>query len=708
MNDQERFEILKRHGLKREKWERSHFVWLHGLLRRDQGRGKGKLRMNQLYVMIDIETSKSHPDTWQIDKTGKRIFDPNPNYIVAWSMAVSVMGVTVHAVYDTDPETLPDAMEELHSVLPGNYTVFYAHNLSYDYVFLRKIFFGRWGYPTEQLATKPHYPIKILFENGIELRDSMIIAQRSLEKWATDLNVKTGKAVGKWNYDRIRHQREHLSPDEIDYVLSDVIAGVECLAALRLQLKCGYRKFPLTATSIPRNELGEICKKHHEHRRVAAWYDYTSYLCNERFYHGGYTHANRWHVGDILPTTCYDFASEYPAKILLEKMPQGSFHRWPGENLPDIDFFAKWADNEAFLIHIAFENLRLKDHFFPMPFVQLSKMDLIMEPIVDNGRVIKAAYAEFWTNEIEIQMLQKWYTWDDIEIQVVFCAAKEYLPRYITDYVYELFRQKTQLKGGDPVAYAISKAKINSIYGMMVQKLLRIENIEDYETGDYLEVDKRTEEDFQKQVKRWGLYLYYPVGVWITSYAMRDLFELGQCAADPDDWIYSDTDSCYFTHVDESKIANYNNNVIMQFSQRGYAPVEFNGKSYVPGVAEFDGSYEEFRSWHAKCYAKKHDGKISITVAGVPKRGAAALESLEDFKPGFVFPGEITEKKTHVYAFIERPYRNEFGDLICDSINLIPCDYKVSTSVVDRMDQLLDGVQDDGYNFFDEIDLSYE
>ena len=41
-------------------------------------------------------------------------------------------------------------------------------------------------------------------------------------------------------------------------------------------------------------------------------------------------------------------------------------------------------------------------------------------------------------------------------------AEKDYLPRWFTDYVFECFTAKTMLKGGDPVAYALAKAKVNS------------------------------------------------------------------------------------------------------------------------------------------------------------------------------------------------------------------------------------------------------
>lgn len=44
-------------------------------------------------------------------------------------------------------------------------------------------------------------------------------------------------------------------------------------------------------------------------------------------YHGGYTHANRYYVNQLItePVECYDFTSSYPARIVYEKFPMTNF-----------------------------------------------------------------------------------------------------------------------------------------------------------------------------------------------------------------------------------------------------------------------------------------------------------------------------------------------------------------------------------------------
>ena len=69
--------------------------------------------------------------------------------------------------------------------------------------------------------------------------------------------------------------------------------------------------------------------------------------------------------------------------------------------------------------------------------------------------------------------------------------------------------------------------------------------------------DNRVVEEmaFNKNVKKRSTILPYQWGVWITSYAMSNLFELGSCCKI---WLYSDTDSVYGIGWDKNKVKKYN------------------------------------------------------------------------------------------------------------------------------------------------------
>jgi hypothetical protein len=266
------------------------------------------------------------------------------------------------------------------------------------------------------------------------------------------------------------------------------------------------------------------------------------------------------------------------------------------------------------------------------------------------------------------------------------------------------------LKGGDPVLYALAKAKLNSLYGMCVQKSLRDNLVEDYVTGEYepeIPINEDTgepytnEELYQKYVDNNNSVLPYQWGVWVTSHAMYNLFQLAKCCIKPDGencFVYSDTDSIYATYWDEDKLNDYNNKCVQKLRDNGYEPVEYNCKTYTPGVAEFDGSYSEFITLGAKRYCcrysdderneEKKRGKLKITVAGVPKSAVKCLhDDINNFKDGFIFHGEDTGKLTHHYI-IEDSIINDNGDERGDSIDLTPCDYLLSSIYVYDDDEL--------------------
>lgn len=69
------------------------------------------------------------------------------------------------------------------------------------------------------------------------------------------------------------------------------------------------------------------------------------------------------------------------------------------------------------------------------------------------------------------------------------------------------------------------------------------------------------------------------------------------------------------------------------------------------GLFDHDKSYSQFITQGAKKYAyiDREDYKIHITVSGVPKEGAKALKSLEDFKDGLVFDYKYTGKNLLQY-----------------------------------------------------------
>lgn len=622
---------------------------------------------NDIILMADTETSKSgDPD----------IID---NHIVCWTISAHAYGVNLFTLYGRTPEEFTACIDKMLQSMQGQYTLLYFHNLAYDYVFLRKFLFKAFGYPSRSLNTKPHYPVSLEFDNGLIIRDSLILAQRSLERWAADMGVRDQKAVGYWDYNKIRHQDTPLTPEELEYIEHDTLAGVECLDAMRISLNKQIWQMPYTATGIVREDVRKIGKQNRaKDKFLSAAPDLELYKILTIAYHGGFTHANRHELNYINSAECYDFASEYPFAMLSEKYPA---ERFTYIGSADPDYILKNSFNYAFLFKAVMVRPQLKSDDIVMPALQFSKATVKINAIIDNGRILQAEYVEIYLTEQDLSVIMEQYDFAMIKCVDVYMAEKDYLPRWLTDYIFELFEKKTMLKGGDPVAYALAKSRLNSVYGLTVQKWLRDDIQEDFETGEYLSIEHDEAEEFQKFIENKNNILQYSIGVWVTAYAFRNIFNLGKCVSGQ--WLYTDTDSCYATGWNMDALQAFNQRCKDKLKMNGYGCVIRDGREYWPGVAEPDGRYSEFTSCGAKRYACRDlkSGQLKITVAGVPKKtGAKCLkDDIRNFKKGFIFDGVTTGKLTHTYNYVEDIYTDDHGNQIGDSVNLTPCDYKLDS-----------------------------
>ena len=370
--------------------------------------------------------------------------------------------------------------------------------------------------------------------------------------------------------------------------------------------------------------------------------------------------------------------------MLTEPMPAERF--WKLNSSITEKYIERNAKKTAFIFRFRARDVHLKDPDEPFPVLQLCKVRRIIDCVIDNGRVLDAGYVDIYLNEIDYLLIRRQYTWTECSVDDVYCSAKELLPKWLRDFVYQLYKNKTQLKGGDKVLYAIAKAMLNAIYGMCVQRILMDEIVEDPETGEYSIITKDTLEEFEHEVNKRGTFLFYAWGVWVTSAAQRNVHDLTMCVDNrTENALYVDTDSCYATVWDLNALSLYNKICRAKLKASGYEPVIFNGREYIPGVAELDGEYTQFRTVGAKryCCREKETGELKLTVSGVPKKaGAKCLEDdIENFRPGFTFRGEITGKLTHLYQYVDDIYQNEYGDWIADSVNLVPCDYLLDESI---------------------------
>ena len=688
MKRQQLFQIRKKYFQKWEYrltyWEKFNYSKLSNIMYLKRAGRNDNDTYNDCIIMFDTETSKKDPDVI------------GENHVVAFTVSIRAFDKNLVTLWGRRPDDLVRCLIKIHDSMQGQKTIFYCHNYAYDYVFIRKFLLQELGTPEKVLNVKSHYPILMIFKNGMIIKDSLILAQKSLDRWSRDLAVEHTKAVGKWDYNKIRNQDEHFTKDELLYIEHDTLAGVECLQKTMDGLGKRIYSIPYTATGIVRELVYKEGKKNQAHKNFAAVSpSYEVYEKLEQVFHGGFTHANRYLVNYTIEgiISCYDFNSSYPYVILSERFPVERFNPWHDCQASEI---IESADNYAFIFKLILYKFEIRDMHFPMPMLQYYKLVNSYNCIIDNGRVLQGAYAEIYLTEQDLKIFMEQYRAEKHSCVDVYYSRKDYLPRWFTDLVFNLYKDKTYLKGGDPVEYMLAKGKVNSCFGMTVQKAIQENIVEDYETGVYSisNLDPRTgqettrEKEYEKYLKNRNKVLPYQWGVWITAYAFYNLFQLGKCAGT---WLYSDTDSCYGMDWDLTMLQKYNDEVRKKLNRNNYDAFIFKGKEYLIGAAVLDGQYSQFRMQGAKRYAGRslEDGEIHITVAGVPKKGAAALDNdINLFAPGLIFPGSITGKQQHTYFYVEESYVDKNGNITGDSIDLSPCDYLLDSIDVADWDSL--------------------
>ena len=674
-----------------------------------RGRGQNKA-YNDCIIMFDTETSrKKLKASRQVNKLPSGL-KARENHVCAWTISIRAFHLNICTLWGHKPTTLIDTMQKIHDSMRGEITVMYAHNMPYDHWFCRRFIYKKWGVPYQQLNIKPHYPLYLEFDNGIQIRDSLALANRTLERWAKDLDVEHKKAVGKWNYDKLRNQNARYNARELEYIEHDTLAGVECIDKLMLLIGKSVHSMPFTSTGIIRNNLYQIAKANNARelfKRIAPTYE--QYIKLTNVFHGGYTHANRFYVDtfiDIL-VQCYDFNSSYPFCMLAYKYPMEQFHKL--RDMSPIEIL-QGAEYSAFMFKLCGYKAKLKEPDHVMPPLQFSKCldGTVINPVLDNGRIIECDYFEIYLNEVDLEVIWNAMTFEGAICVEVEAANKDYLPRWFTDFVFNLYKEKCELTvKGEKILRTLKKSEVNGCYGMTVQKSIKDVIKEDYTSTDIMDAytvlrpeddkehEKEQRKEYDKYLKKRTSILSYAWGCWVTSYAYRNVHTLNTCLKDEnknadfydDDFtllLYNDTDSAYAHGWDEKKIKAYNDNCLDLLHRNGYDSIVIGEQTFTLGCAEhkeLEDDYSEFKTMGAKRYAGRNlsDNKLHITVAGVPKeKGAECLkDDLHNFAEDFVFKGTETGKKQHVY-FSSDIYIDEDGNETADSLDLVPGDYELS------------------------------
>lgn len=574
--------------------------------------------------------------------------------------------------------------------------VIYVHNLGYEFQFMRKYF--EWA-EKGVFAVDTREPVKALTSNGIEYKDSYILAGLNLANVAKNLQRhKVEKLVGNLDYNQIRTYKTHLTNNELAYCANDVKIVVAYIHE-QIDEYGDITKIPLTNTGKVRQYTMQqvYFNGQKQHRKTGGQYtkyrklmdtltlSSTEYKQLQRAFQGGFTHANANKQGQVIDNvTSYDFTSSYPTVMVTEQFPMGRGFHPKIKNRKDFDFY---REHYCLIFDIKLTNLFPKikqDHY-----LSSSKCKCSNDMIEDNGRIYSASSVETTITEVDYEIIERAYEWDKGQVSNVIAYRKEYLPKNLIKAIIHLYKNKTKLKGvpEERPEYMRSKGMLNSMYGMSVTNIVHEEN--NYVDDEWSQDEPNLNKEIGKYNNSKTRFLFYPWGVFVTAYARRNLWT-GIISAG-DDYCYSDTDSIKMENGSDHLpyIERYNKIVKSKIETvcdkydlnvEDFAPFTIKGKQKPIGYWDSEGVYDKFKTLGAKRYLVLQNNELMLTCAGLSKsKGVNYLlkESKNNidnvfklFNDEMSIPSDYTGKLTHTY--IDEPVNALVTDIDGNKVEVNP------------------------------------
>lgn len=540
----------------------------------------------------------------------------------------------------------------------------YVHFLKYDFSFIKKLF--KWD---DVFIRSMREPLYARYGN-IEFRDSLALAGgRGLAYIGKHLRTKVLKAEGDLDYDKIRTPETPLVTKELHYCEMDIRVLCEYIKE-KIEDDGDITKIPYTNTGYVRNYCRNACFENRG--RYMDFIDGLTltpdaYLQCEKAFAGGAVGPNIKYVGQTVENLhSYDIKSSYPYVMVTGYFPM----QYP---IPVSDRQATKEIETLVTKYCCQFTLEVWDLFpktdYCFPISQ-HKCNEVLGARTASGRVINAMYVSINVTELDYMTFKKFYNFGEMRIRRCRIYTRGFLPAPIVKSVLEFFNRKTTLDGveGKEQEYMISKNMLNSVYGMMVEKIVRDSYFfrEDFGKGDKDYIGQVV--DYNEKRNR---FLYYPWGVWVTAHARYRLYDA--IAAVGDDYRYCDTDSVKFigTHTGYFDRVNQEAHALVtKLAERLNLPIEYviprdpKGNAKCLGVWEHEYDAKRFKTIGAKRYLVEYtDGKLALTVAGTNK--ASTLEYIQQqalvtkqspfdiFNEHLVVPAEYAKRTTA--KFIDKP-----------------------------------------------------
>lgn len=510
----------------------------------------------------------------------------------------------------------------------------FVHNLSYEFDFIIKNI----SVPSKFLCNSNHKVISGELEMfpKIEFHCTYQLTVQALSKLGAQLNLPKLES----DY-RTIYPSDNVTEEEWIYCERDCdIVALEVKEELKEYSLLRY--IPLTSTGKVRKDFKEFLKQYPTNFNWDIMPPENCYNALVKTFNGAITMVNPRFTKVLINqrVKSFDEKSKYPGAVLAYEYPY---------TIEKVETFEQeeYLKYKFWIGLVQIENISSKYEWGVLTQSKMEDYDIYSSEFF-NGKLLNSKSITRYITNIDLEIINKVYNYGKITfLEFYKCENYSRLPQAFIELIkkyavdkYNLGRQVKQLEhqGLDNTDayielerdYMKSKAKLNSIYGMMVQKLVSpVYTIDEryfwHETyPEYKRTDKHLNRNF----------LY---GIYITAYSRLDLVNniIENC---PDTFVYCDTDSIKF--IDTGR----------EFKDLNpYIPKELNDLPHLKNFNRFEEEpdYEQFLTYGAKKYAFIRNGVFGYTVAGLPKHNSE-IDSFDKFKLNTTFKN-CKHAKRYIY-----------------------------------------------------------
>ena len=628
---------------------------------------------NFYFLVLDIETSKEMEYDEKLDK-----YMPVKTWLsYGVCKLYDIKGVTHKICKFRKWEELKNFFTLLANGFKKKLICF-VHNLSFEFDFIIKNI----SLPKKFLCNSSHSVISATLEEyDIELRCTYQLSREPLRK--------IGDMFGLPKLDsdyRDIYPDDEITTEEWEYCERDcdILVPYVINELKNYGLLC---RIPLTSTGKVRTELKELIEY-----EIPDW-DFmppeNCYNALNGAFRGAVTMSNPQYTNRLIERNMrsFDEKSKYPGVMLCKEFPY---------SIEKLEQFKQdtYKEYKFWIAKVRYNRLQSMFEWGHISAITCESIQFFGADIF-NGKILFTDTCELYITNVDFELINKSYYYSDIEFLEFYpCTKYSRLPKHFIELIkkyakpkYEIGKQLKQMERDNQEEtelykelykeYMEAKAKLNGIYGMMVQKLVQEEYIID-ENYLWQTITKEYKCIQGKHLNRNFLY-----GIYITSYSRYDLVSniIHNC---PYTFVYCDTDS--IKYIDTGTEFEDLNDVI---------PEHLQSEVYLKGFNQFEEEkpYTKFITYGAKKYAYERDEHFGFTVAGLPK--STPIKDFSEFTLGITYKNCKLAKR-YIYNGKGTDYDLETGKLIgeydvkeCNlgngGIALFETDYKLNMTDSDLM-----------------------